>query len=159
LRSVRSYLPATATVVVVGAATLFVAGLDPRRGTNLAPTAVVSTSSRYPDMPAVGGTVDGDLSKIGFHTLTEDSPWVLLDLRRERAISRVVVHNRVDCCGGRAVPLVVELSRDGVAFTTVARSDRVFDVWDQPLVPTTARYVRLRLLRREMLHLSEVEVY
>ncbi len=46
-----------------------------------------------------------------FHTTLEKDPWVEVDLGEERAISRVTVTNRVDCCQERAVPMVVSVRR------------------------------------------------
>jgi hypothetical protein len=95
-----------------------------------------------------------------FHTAVHDkNPWVEFDLGRETPVSRVRVENRTDCCLERAVPLGVELSRNRHAWQTVARRDEVFNSWQASFEPVTARYVRLRLMRPGILHLSHVGIY
>jgi hypothetical protein len=92
------------------------------------------------------------------HTTTEDNPWVEIDLGAPRAVHRIEVFNRDNCCFENATPLVAEVSTDGAAWTQVARSDRDFGSW-KPTFPTrTARYVRLRVPRRSELHLASIAV-
>lgn len=38
------------------------------------------------------------------HTQTEEQPWWRLDLGRVRPVTKLVVHNRSDCCGERLAP-------------------------------------------------------
>ena len=128
--------------------------------------------------------MDGDIWKVGFRTDLEDKPWVLLDLGREKVVSRFVVYNcydrypypaarpaveygldaqqargRFDCRQENEIPLAVQLSHDGREFFEVARRDRCFELWVQPIAPQWARYVRVQLLRKQRLQLREVEVY
>jgi hypothetical protein len=94
-----------------------------------------------------------------FHTQEEKQPWFQLDLQRPWTISRLSISNRQDCCQERAVPLVVEVSRDGKEWQEAARRKEAFDVWTPEFDPIAARYVRLRVGKRSILHLSEVQVF
>jgi hypothetical protein len=95
---------------------------------------------------------------IFFHTLEEQEPWVEFDLGSPKSFSVVEVTNRSDCCPDRAVPLVVEVSNDRNAWREVARRKETFSEWKAKFSPQTARYVRLRALRRTLLHLEKVSV-
>lgn len=93
-----------------------------------------------------------------FQTQEEKEPWLEIDLGREVPFDEVEVTNRSDCCPDRAVPLVVEVSRDGVHFKEVSRRMDTFSVWHSRFARQTARYVRLRVLRRTIFHLDQVAV-
>jgi hypothetical protein len=93
-----------------------------------------------------------------FHTEEEDRPWLELDLGKLQHISAVSVENRKDCCGDRAVPLLIEVGTDRERFKQVARKDEAFDSWKATFGPLPARYVRVRAARRTMLHLARVRV-
>ena len=94
-----------------------------------------------------------------FHTLEEASPWVEFDLRASRKVTRVHVENRVDCCTERADPLVIEVSSDQKRWKRVARHEGVFTEWDAEFSPVQARYLRVRLLKQNYLHLVAVRIY
>ncbi len=94
-----------------------------------------------------------------FHTEQESAPWVELDLGASVSVREVVVENRADCCGERAIPLAVELSADGRAWAEVARRATPFSEWTASLAPRPARYVRLRATGSTMLHLRAVSVH
>jgi hypothetical protein len=70
----------------------------------------------------------------------------------------VRVTNRQDCCGERAIPLLVEVSTDRQRWTTVARREDAFGTWRAQFGKQTARWVRLRVDRRSYLHLYDVLV-
>jgi hypothetical protein len=144
--------------IVVSAATCVVARLDRRIVPNLATGAVVTTSSRDPVSPDPAHVIDGDASRFGFHTQWGQSPWVLLDLRSEKLVSRVIVYNRLDCCRERAVPLVIKLSHDGQNFTEVARVNLPFDRWDAVFSPQNTRFIRVESPKLGVLHLNEIEI-
>jgi len=95
------------------------------------------------------------------HTKLEDNPWIELEIPGgvARRISRVVVANRSDCCYGRALPLVVEISPDRQSWTEVARRTEPFEHWTARFVPTATRWIRLRVSRRSFLHLRDVAAY
>jgi hypothetical protein len=107
--------------------------------------------------------VDGEIgTSYGLATNTEDSPNVVIDLAGLFRIESVKVYNRVDEAFDDCLPLVVELSIDGVKYTELARRDQHFGTdppWSAPGNRQLARYVRLRVARKSYLALSEVEVY
>lgn len=105
------------------------------------------------------GTLPASTSReVFFHTNEAESPWVEVDLGEVRAISRVTVTNRVDCCQERAVPMVVSVRGETGAARDVARKTEPFDTWEATFATTRARYVRLTVPRRTFLHLRNVEV-
>lgn len=121
------------------------------------------TSSTYVTCAPKLHSCSGMPLDIFFHTNEEESPWLEIDLGTPRSISSLRVRNRRDCCPGRAVPLIAELSDTndaGAAWREVARRDEPFDVWEPSLQPAqTGRYVRLRVAKKSLFHLEGVEVY
>jgi hypothetical protein len=93
-----------------------------------------------------------------FHTIEEPSPWFEIDLGAEREFSRVVVRNRNDCCSERALPLVIEVSKDQTHFREVMRRTAAFSTWTARFSRERARFVRLRVARTSILHLEDVKV-
>ena len=93
-----------------------------------------------------------------FHTREQVKPWLEIDLGSEVQFTRLRVLNRIDCCSGRATPLVVEISSDRVHWREVARRVEKFVAWKPTFPAVRARWVRLRALRRTYLHLREVRV-
>jgi hypothetical protein len=145
--------------LVVGAATVLVARLNPSRGTNLARHCRVSSSSREPASGPPESVVDGDPWARGVVTREADQPWLLLDLGGEQTVRRALVYNCFDCPLGGSSPLAIEVSRDGRDFIKAAQREGAFELWDQPIPPARVRFVRLRLMRQGSLRLREVEVY
>ena len=82
-----------------------------------------------------------------------------IDLGNAWRIKRVDVYNRVDCCMNRAIPLRLEVSRDGKSYRTIAEQTVVFYVWKVRFDATEVRYVRLTRLGQSLFHLAEIEVY
>ena len=101
----------------------------------------------------------GARTRIVFHTEVEQDPWFELDLRRAVTLSLVEVENREDCCPDRAIPLIVEVSTDRETWTEVMRRSETFYEWQARFAPRKARYVRLRVPRETVLHLTRVSVY
>jgi hypothetical protein len=95
---------------------------------------------------------------IFFCTIEEPNPWVEIDLGQATTFSEIEVVNRSDCCPDRAVPLAAEVSLDQSTWREVARRQDTFSVWRAKFAPQKARYVRLRALRRTILHLEKVSV-
>jgi F5/8 type C domain len=95
---------------------------------------------------------------IFFCTVEEPNPWVEIDLGKPTAFARLDIINRSDCCGERATPLVAEVSLDQKTWREVARRTDSFSEWRPKFAPQNARYVRLRALRRTILHLEKVAV-
>jgi hypothetical protein len=100
----------------------------------------------------------GARSAILFHTTEENQPWYEVDLGAPQTIKSVTITNREDCCVERAVPLIVEVGDDQKTWKEVARVTENFREWDVSFNPVKARYVRLRVDRRSILHLIKVSV-
>jgi hypothetical protein len=101
----------------------------------------------------------GARTAILFHTTEEDSPWVEIDLGAQRTLGRVQVVNREDCCPERAVPLIVEVGDDRTHWRPVARATEAFREWETNFAAVKARYLRVRVDRRSILHLVRVSVW
>ena len=95
---------------------------------------------------------------IFFCTTDEQNPWVEIDLGKPTAFSSLEITNRSDCCGERATPLAAEVSLDQKKWHEVARRHDSFSTWSPKFKQQNARYVRLRALRRTILHLEKVAV-
>jgi F5/8 type C domain len=93
-----------------------------------------------------------------FHTQDEQSPWLEIDLQQNQQFSALHVFNRQDCCAERVVPLVIEVSTDHVHWREVMRKTDVFDEWKPRFRAVSARWVRLRVAGRSLLHLYDVRV-
>jgi hypothetical protein len=143
----------SALVLLVVAASLAMAVWTSQGGRDLAlgKPFVASSSSASCVQPA---KCEGLL----FHTQEERNPWVEFDLGSVVSVRRVEVRNRKDCCGERAVPLVVELSTDRQRYSEVARANDAFSEWVAKFSAQKARYVRLRVPRKSILHLEAVAV-
>lgn len=96
---------------------------------------------------------------IFFHTNNEQEPWFEIDLSQPTTFSSMTVRNRMDMGVGRAVPLVVEVTDDHVTWREVVRRVDPFLTWESAFPPVTARYVRLRVLKKTWFHLEAVEVH
>jgi hypothetical protein len=101
---------------------------------------------------------DPECSTLMFHTTLQDNPWVEIDLGAIKKIHLIEARNRPACCQERAVPLIAEVSTDGVHWTQVARRDSVFLTWTATFPRVAARYVKLRVPRNSILHLEGVSV-
>ena len=95
---------------------------------------------------------------IFFCTVEESEPWVEIDLGKPTAFSTLEIVNRSDCCADRAAPLAAEVSLDQKTWREVARRHDTFSVWHPKFSQQNARYVRIRALRRTILHLEKVAV-
>lgn len=116
-------------------------------------------SSRVPGYERGGMLGRGGAYGVLFHTAQQQDPWIEIDLGEMREIHAVDVENRLDCCGDRAVPLVLELAGDDRAFREADRLDGPFQrATLRPAGSPQARYVRLRVEALTMFHLSEVWV-
>jgi hypothetical protein len=115
-------------------------------------------SSAYPGFVPEDKACDGNSTRIFFHTAEEASPWVEIDLGSPKTISSVEIANRADCCGDRAVPLVVEVGTTPDHWTEVTRRVEPFRTFSASFEPRQARYVRVRALRKTFLHLDRVSV-
>jgi hypothetical protein len=113
---------------------------------------------------AEGGN-DGDReTRLGCLTAQQENPWWAVDLGAEQAIRQVRIVNR-PLAEQRLRNFVIETSPDFLRWTTAFAHDgadmrllraRPIEIDFAP--PVMARYLRVRLPRRGVLHLSEVEV-
>jgi hypothetical protein len=131
------------------------------RARNRLAHATWKASSADADRPVEGKMPPSGDPTFFMHTKLEDNPWIELEIPGgvARRISRVVVDNRSDCCYGRALPLVVEVSADHQSWTEVARRTKPFEDWTARFVSTAARWIRLRVSRRSILHLRDVAAF
>jgi hypothetical protein len=127
---------------------------------NLALHRPVTISSQFPGEGSdYSLLVDGDTTNLGFHTNKSPGEWCTIDLGADKAITKVVVTNRTDCCQDRGHPLKILVSSDGQNFRKIAERREQFDVWTASSLKATGRYVRIQHGGANFLHLSEVEVY
>lgn len=123
----------------------------------------VHPSSQKAQPPDGQSIVDGDTgTSFGVHTNTEDNPNVIIDLEAPYWLQTVKVYNRMDGWFDDCLPLVVEVSLDGKAYTEIGRRDTHFGAsppWVVDAGGRAGRYVRIRVARKSYLALSEVEVF
>jgi hypothetical protein len=131
----------------------------------------VSQWSLHPTLAAdAAGAVSGEVEdKASFHTALEDAPWWRVDLGNTCNITEIWLFNRIESydLAMRAARLAVDTGTSEDEYTEVARyeADTPFGGADgTPLTlrfptPITARFVRIRLLHRNFLHLNQIEVY
>jgi SAM-dependent methyltransferase len=149
-------------------------GSEHRTNLALGKRATQSSVSRWswgetPEEDAAGACNGNITGYYSFHTSEEDEPWWMVDLGMIESVSEVVVYNRID--GGaptaKAVGIMIAVSCDGVGWHTVyvGEDRRPFGgadghpLWVSFKQPMSAKYVRLSLPGRTMLHLDEVEIY
>jgi hypothetical protein len=99
-----------------------------------------------------------------FHTADEERPWVRLDLGSVRPITGLSIVNRTDGNGVRTTALVVAISTDGAAWNEIGTLAGPLPRWSASIRtadgrPREARFVRLMLPAKGMLHLSRVQVF
>jgi hypothetical protein len=118
------------------------------------------SSSRHGDGHEL---VDGEIATVpGVLTNVEESPSVVIDLVDTYAVDEIRVHNRIDQAFDDSLPLVVEVSADGATFKQLGRRDDHFAAdppWTLKTHREPARLVRIKVMKRGYLALSEVEVY
>jgi hypothetical protein len=122
-------------------------------GPNLAAGKPFRASSSWAGCPG-----DPNCAPLAFCTDPQPDPWAVLDLGRPTTFHRIEVANRTDCCGDRAVPLIVEVSSDDAHYREVARRTEEFSSWTIKLAPLTARYVRFKVPRSTVFHLKQVAI-
>lgn len=116
------------------------------------------------------GAVSGEISEFhSFHTDLEDGPWWRVDLGGQCPISEIWLFNRMESAAvaQRAARLAVDIGGSETGYQEVYRRGEASafgGVDGQPLIirlarPVEGRFVRIRLLGYEYLHLNQVEVY
>jgi hypothetical protein len=121
-----------------------------------------TTSSKPYDCDPAAGKCGGAQTKIFFSTKEEQNPWIVYDLGAPTRFSSMTIVNRQDGNNGergRASPLIVEVSDDAKKYREVIRRNEEFSVWMPRFAKQTARYVRLRVPRKSILHLEAVRVH
>lgn len=93
-----------------------------------------------------------------FHTDEEDQPSLTFELARSTIIASLRVENTASF-RERAYPLIAEVSTDGAQFREVGRVDHVFARWEPRFAPVSARFLRLRVLKRTWFHLRRVQAF
>jgi hypothetical protein len=126
---------------------------------NIALHKTVTVSSQFPwDGKDPSKLVDGDTDNMGFHTNSDGQQWVVIDLGSVRKFDKIVVYNRPEY-QDRAVPLKVEVSKDGKDYSQIAERKESFDKWKVKGLHAEGRYVRFKNTPGNYFHLSEVEIY
>jgi hypothetical protein len=108
---------------------------------------------------AVNGVRFGE---VGYHSASEESSWLQVDLETEHVVHRVQIYGRADCCFRQSIPMVVEGSTDGKTYFEMGLRDepfRPFRPWVLAPKAASVRYVRVRTLRHAYLVVAELEVY
>ena len=109
----------------------------------------------FPDKQECGGAK----TTIFFHTREEESPWLQIDLQAPTRFSSATIENRLDAGLERAIPLVIEVSADAATWVEVARTEQLFETWKPKFVTQTARFVRVKVPRRTIFHLTAVKIH
>jgi hypothetical protein len=133
--------------------------VSPPEGADLGAGKPWHASSFYPGFPGSGAKPVKPKEGAFFATNDELNPWWIIDLQAPQLLGSVTIVNRSDCCPDRAVPLVLELSADGKNWREVSRRVDTFRTWKPSFAPSKARYVRLRALRRTLLHFKDVRIH
>jgi hypothetical protein len=148
------------SLVLLGAMALGVIALfTPPELPDLAANKPWQASSYYPGFPGSGLKPVNSTEGAFFSTNDDISPWWMVDLQKPTQVGGLTVVNRADCCIERATPLVAEVSLDGQNWREVSRRTDKFRTWRPEFAPTSARYVRLRALRRTFVHFKDVRVH
>jgi len=130
------------------------------RATDIALGKPWTASSKYPEAGCTSPAQKCPESpNFFFHTWEENDPWIIFDLQKSQSISGVRVVNRPDCCPGRGIPLVVEVSDDQKHWKEVARRTRDFSSWRVSFPEVKGRYVKLHSPTKTLIHLQEVRIF
>lgn len=159
LRGLRSLRTGSLSLVVAALLGLSAFGIyRAAHGPDLARGKPWRTSSTFAVCEPEKSLCGGVTTNVFFHTQQEDSPWFEVDLLRPERVGQVEIKNRTDFGADRAVPLIVELSRDGQVYWRVAQRTDPFTEWTASFASQDARYVRVRATRNTVLHLERVSV-
>ncbi len=158
LRSARKVRVGVAAVLLFG-----VLGWALLWRPNIALGKPASASSLLHGSPPASGVTNGQIeSTFGVQTTVEGQPWVMVDLGKAYPIGEVRVYNRADGWLDDGLPFVLELSVDGVAWTTINRRATSFSdsrPWKAKAHGTPARYVRVRCPHHGYIAIDEIKVF
>jgi len=115
-------------------------------------------SSAWPGFPQFGKLSDKGPYDLIFHTNEQESPWVVVDLGKNRSVKDVRVINRADWGGDRGLPLKLELAGDDRHFTTLGTRSTRFDEWHVTFATRKAHYLRLQAAGVTILHFREIQI-
>ena len=155
----RILVLAVGAVSLFGLVSLVLLLVSPPEGPDVGAGKPWHASSFYPGFPGEGAKPVKPKEGAFFATNDEVNPWWMIDLQAPIELGSVTIVNRTDCCPDRAIPVVLELSLDGQAWREVARKTDTFRTWKPAFAPSKARYVRLRALRRTLLHFKDVRIH
>lgn len=116
-------------------------------------------NTAYPGYELSGTLDDSPSSPMFFCTNREVEASILLELPKAVTAGQLVVENRADCCGERAVPLLAEVSLDGNDFREVARIEHPFKMWRVNFPAAQVRFLRLRATKNTWLHFRYVRLH
>ena len=108
--------------------------------------------------------IDGEfLNGSTTHTNIEQGAWWQVDLGSKKNINEIIIYNRIDCCANRLSNYQVSISDKANFSTHTYQQD--FHVAPNPktsikldALGKQGRYVRIQLLDKNYLSLSEVQV-
>jgi len=157
----RILLTVVGAVVICGAGLLVALSIPSARAWLFPPD--LGRTAQWRVTSAMGGNGKtgvgaGSDAPIFFHTVQENNPHIDLDFGKVVSVRRVVIENRSDCCGERALPLNVEvMEADGPRLLCQRRSP--FQSWTCNTGGVRTRTLRIRRPGPTMLHLRRIEVY
>lgn len=142
--------------------------VTPKRGERwISKTASYRPSSQHENFTPLAGLLTGEETTgklykqdFAFHTATEKSPSVVIDLGKPYQLTRVVIDNRRDV-PDRADGLQLWLGLDKNRGRKVWQAKQVEQRWEIPLHAVKARYVTLAITNKTPtpLHLAHVWVF
>ena len=131
---------------------------------NIAPLAEVTISSK-----SRWSTADDEREIViaehdrtfSFHTELEDSPWIIVDLKRVYCISHIRVINRLDTCKERAKSLRIEYGDDKERkLCLLLDMNEVWkDALDVPVDDIDIRFIKFSLKEKQYFHLKKIEIF
>ncbi|XP_072051706.1 fucolectin-like [Amphiura filiformis] len=114
--------------------------------------------------------VDGDTNGDYFHAFcthtsnTEiGNPWWVVDIEETYCVDRVVIYNRVDCCGDRLDGAIIRVGSNSVHTNNPECASRVSSTEDTRVIEIecnlSGQYLSVELPQNGLLTLCEVEAY
>ncbi|XP_072042502.1 uncharacterized protein [Amphiura filiformis] len=132
------------------------------------PTSQSSTHdpSRSTSDKAVDGDTNGDyFSDSCTHTSSTETgnPWWVVDIEETYCVGRVVIYNRVDCCGDRLDGAIIRVGSNSVHTNNPECASRVSSTEDTRVIEIecnlSGQYLSVELTQNVQLQLCEVEAY
>jgi hypothetical protein len=159
LRWRRVAVLATGFALLAGLTALIVSLMAPPARADIAANKPWRASSAYSGYVASGVKPVVPEAPAFFCTNEDNEAWWLVDLQAPTRVDAATIVNRADCCLERATPLVLEVSLNNQTWREVSRRTELFRTWNPTFAPVSARYVRLRALRKTFLHMKDVRLH